>query len=812
MNALRHLVNTSLRARIVAVFLGLLLVVQLAGFTAIRASLSSHAQSELPQRLSVGDRVLQSLLAQRAQKLTEGARLLSADYGFREAIHSNDRDTIVSVLENHGQRIGATQVALYSADLALRASTGEPLDSVDALARRLWITASAPGASADSPPSEIALLAGQPYQFVMAPVRAPVVVGWVLMGFAIDAQLATDMQSLAAAQLTLLSRSGPQEPWRVQLSSLPTRQASDLALTAWAAQPAHPGMTTVSVDNEDIGTHAQWLSGSSASGAGVVALTSLSVDEATQLPHDLQWALLAITLLSCAAFAVGSAFTANRVTRPLQRLAAAADRLGSGDYDTPMGIDSQSDEVGQLAHAFERMRVNVAGQKDEILKLAYWDSLTGLPNRAQFRDALRAAVAAAQDAGPTHASVAVLMLDLDRFKQVNDVLGYRFGDLVLAAVGERLSQHAVRGADLIARIGGDKFAILLHSGDGELAHTVAERIGKAFDVPLTLEEHTIDMGASIGIACWPQHAADADVLLSRAEIAMYATKRHGGGVLLYDPTLDASSSKTLSLLTELRAAISEGQLRLYLQPKLSLDTGKVVGAEALVRWQHPQRGLVPPLQFIPFAEKTGFIRQLTLWVFEEAARHWHMLMGEGLLITLSVNLSTRDLLDPELPQKFQALLTQHDVPAEAFCLEITESAIMDDPQRAQATLERLHAMGFSLSIDDFGTGYSSLAYLKKLPVDELKIDQSFVKNMETDGDDAKIVRSTVELAHNLGLSVVAEGVENEAVWLLLRELGCDQAQGYHMGRPMPANAFSEWSVGWQAGRLPASSNPSLRLH
>jgi diguanylate cyclase (GGDEF)-like protein len=452
-------------------------------------------------------------------------------------------------------------------------------------------------------------------------------------------------------------------------------------------------MTTVSVNHEDIGTHAQWLSGSSAAGAGVVAVTSLSVDEATQLPHDLQWALLAITLLSCAAFAVGSAFTANRVTRPLQRLAAAADRLGSGDYTTPMGIDSQGDEVGQLAHAFERMRVNVADQKDEILKLAYWDALTGLPNRAQFRDALRAAVADAQDAGPAHASVAVLMLDLDRFKQVNDVLGYRFGDLVLAAVGERLSQHAVRGADLIARMGGDKFAILLHSGDGELAHTVAERIGKAFDVPLTLEEHTIDMGASIGIACWPQHAADADVLLSRAEIAMYATKRHGGGVMLYDPTLDASSSKTLSLLTELRAAISEGQLRLYLQPKLSLDTAKVVGAEALVRWQHPQRGLVPPLQFIPFAEKTGFIRQLTLWVFEEAARHWHMLMGEGLLITLSVNLSCQQLRSGSLRGIIAARLAEHHVPAEALEVELTESGMMSDPELAVAELCAVRDLG-----------------------------------------------------------------------------------------------------------------------
>jgi len=806
-----RLINGSLKARIVAVFLGLLLVVQLAGFGAIRASLSNHALNELPQRLSEGDRVLRRLLEQKAQKLSDGARLLASDYGFREAIHTSDTNTIVSALENHGERIGATQVSLYGEDLSLRASSGEPLYGLEPMARRLWAAASESSSPTEAPVSEIALLRGEPYQFVMAPVRAPVVVGWVLMGFPIQAQLIADMQSLASAQLTLLARSNPSQPWSVKLSSLSARQAAELATKPWNAASLQPKLTPVSVAGEQFGTHVQWLSGAPGSGGEVLAVTSLSVDEATQLPHDLQLALLAITLLSCVAFAVGSAFTANRVTRPLQRLAAAADRLGSGDYTTPMSAESRSDEVGQLANAFERMRVNVAGQKDEILKLAYWDSLTGLPNRAQFRDALRAAVAAAQDAGPVHASVAVLMLDLDRFKQVNDVLGYRFGDLVLTAVGERLSQHAVRGADMIARIGGDKFAILLHSGDGELAHTVAERIGRAFDVPLTLEEHTIDMGASIGIACWPQHAADADVLLSRAEIAMYATKRRGGGVLLYDPTLDASSSKTLSLLTELRAAISEGQLRLYLQPKLSLDTGQVVGAEALVRWQHPQRGLVPPLQFIPFAEKTGFIRQLTLWVFEEAARHWRMLMGEGLLIKLSVNLSTRDLLDPELPQKFKALLMQHEVPPESFCLEITESAIMDDPQRAQATLERLHAMGFSLSIDDFGTGYSSLAYLKKLPVDELKIDQSFVKNMETDADDAKIVRSTVELAHNLGLSVVAEGVENEAVWELLRELGCDQAQGYHMGRPMPADAFSEWSVGWQARRLPADSTQAIQL-
>jgi predicted signal transduction protein with EAL and GGDEF domain len=371
----------------------------------------------------------------------------------------------------------------------------------------------------------------------------------------------------------------------------------------------------------------------------------------------------------------------------------------------------------------------------------------------------------------------------------------------------------VRGDDLVARLGGDEFAVLLRNGDADLARSVAERIGAAFDAPLTLEEHTIDMGAGIGMACWPQHASDADTLLSRAEVAMYAAKRRTQGPLMYDASIDASSSQTLSLLTELRRAVEQNELRLFLQPKLLLDNSRVGGAETLVRWIHPSRGLVPPMEFIPFAEQTGFIRTLTIWVFEEAARHWLMLQAQGMSLTLSVNLSTRDLLDPDLPQKFDALLVKHRVPAEAFCLEITESAIMDDPQRALGTLNRLSALGFRLSIDDFGTGYSSLAYLKRLPVDELKIDKSFVMNMVEDLDDAKIVRSTIDLAHNLGLSVVAEGVENSKVWDALRELSCDEAQGYHMGKPMPAPEFSAWSAAWIARHRPRTPGTgAVMLH
>lgn len=823
MNAFARLMQRSLTARIVVLFLGLLLLVQVVGFSAIRASLSNHAHRELPERLDVGDRVLQSLLAQRAQKLSAGARLLAADYGFREAVNSNDTDTVVSVLENHGRRIGATQVALYGTDLTLKATTGERLETLGPLAARLssLSTVQRPGA-VEALTGEIALLSGVPYQFVMVPIKAPVVVGWVLMGFSIGEGLVADMQALATMQVTLLTRQSGTEPWRVHLSSMSNDLAAALAAHAWDRAAAKGGMTSVSVASEEFGVRTSWLSspggvGTRMAGGGVLALTSLSLDEATRIPHDLQVALLAVTALSCALFGVGSAFTARRVIQPLHRLAAAADRLGDGDYTTPIEGVACQDEIGQLAQAFERMRISVSAQKDEILKLAYWDSLTGLPNRAQFRDAVREAITVAQG---RHAmvgalgtpSVAVLMLDLDRFKHVNDVLGYRFGDLLLRRVAERLSQHSVRGGDLVARLSGDKFAILLRTGDRDLAQSVAERIGASFDAPLTLEEHTVDISAGIGMACWPVHASDADMLLSRAEIAMYAAKQRGAGALPYDPALDASSAQTLSLLTEMRQAVSDHQLRLYLQPKLSLATGLVVGAEALVRWQHPQRGLVPPAEFIPFSEQTGFIRVLTMWIFEEAARHWRLLHSEGLLITLSVNLSTRDLLDQDLPQKFSALLVKHQVPAEAFCLEITESAIMDDPQRAQATLDRLSALGFKLSIDDFGTGYSSLAYLKRLPVDELKIDQSFVRSMESDPDDAKIVRSTIDLAHNLGLSVVAEGVENAQVWNMLRELNCDQAQGYHMGKPMPADTFSNWSVGWLAQQRPVDVAAALMLH
>jgi len=796
----------SIGARIIALFLGLLLAVQLAGWSALHASLVDHARSELPTRLAEGERLLQTLLDRKAQGLTDGARLLAADYGFRAALGSDDTETIVSVLANHGARIGATQASLLATDFRLRATTAAHPDELEAVIARLAAQAASAG-RADA----IALIGGRPFQAVLVPVKAPLLVGWVMMAFPLDAQLAADMRSLSGLDLTLLVRPSAAGAWTPRLTSLNAAQAAGLADETWPATGAHAGMRPVLVRDDELGVRALPLlggPGNSTPGAGVLALLSISVDDAVRLPRDLQLALVAINLVGLAVFVLGSILTARRVTTPLRGLAEAAERLGAGDYATPMQGLRRDDEIGALSHSFERMRVNIAGNQAQILKLAYEDSLTGLPNRARLRETVDEAVARAAPG----AGMALILLNLDRFKHVNDVLGYRLGDLLLQQVARRLAGEVVREGDLVARLGGDEFGILLREGSPPVALAVARRAAKALEAPFELEEHRVDIGAGIGIACWPAHAESGDTLLVRAELATMEAKRQGDGPLLYDPAIDASSAQTLTLMTELRHAVENGELRLFLQPKLALDDRRVIGAEALVRWQHPQRGLVPPAQFIPFAEQTGFIRVLTMWIFEEAARHWRTLDEQGLAVALSVNLSTRDLMDQELPRKFEALLAKHGAPAGAFCLEITESAIMDDPQRALVTLEALNAMGLRLSIDDFGTGYSSLAYLKRLPVDELKIDQSFVRHMQTDPDDAMIVRSTIDLAHNLGIVVVAEGVENGEVWDMLRELRCDLAQGFHMGRPMPVDEFARWTSGWRVGAVPVEAEASRLLH
>jgi diguanylate cyclase (GGDEF)-like protein len=417
------------------------------------------------------------------------------------------------------------------------------------------------------------------------------------------------------------------------------------------------------------------------------------------------------------------------------------------------------------------------------------DPLTALPNRSLFRDRAHQAILASARHGH---HTALLLIDLDRFKEINDTLGHHSGDLLLREVGPRL-HRVLRESDTVARFGGDEFGILLtHVSGPAAAEEVARAVHRALEEPFAIQGLTLDVEASIGIALHPMHASDFEELMQRADVAMYRAKGKRSGYEVYVPSEDESDATKLKLASELRQAPLRNELVMHYQPKADLRTGRIVGAEALMRWRHPRHGIMMPDRFIPLAERSGLIRSLTLFAARTAlaqARTWR---EAGIELTVSVNLSTRDLIDVSLPEEIAELLAEARVPPHLLELEITESVIMADPMRARGVVARLREMGVKVAIDDFGSGYSSLGYLKRLPVNDLKIDKSFVINMMEDQGDAVIVQSTIDLAHNLGLTVIAEGVESDETWRRLRALGCDVAQGWLIGRPLPAADFATW--------------------
>jgi diguanylate cyclase (GGDEF)-like protein len=425
------------------------------------------------------------------------------------------------------------------------------------------------------------------------------------------------------------------------------------------------------------------------------------------------------------------------------------------------------------------------------------DALTELPNRLLFHDRVHQAILASTRAGNR---TAVILLDVDRFKEVNDAVGHHMGDLLLHELGNRL-KDTLRRSDSVARLGGDEFAVLLPDIEGEMdALAAAEKIRGALVAPITVRDLNLEVEASAGIAVYPDHGPDPETLLQHADVAMYNAKRGQTGCELYAETRHEFSPSRLRLVQELRSGISAGQIEVFYQPKIRLSDNTVLGVEALARWNHPERGQITPNNFIPLAEHTGLIRPLTLSVLETAIDQCAAWRSRGLELGMAVNLSPRNLIDHELPHQIGALLDDRDVPTTALELELTEDTIMADPKRAREILARLDAMGIWLAIDDFGTGYSSLAYLKQLPVTTLKVDRSFVSTMGMNEDDAVIVRSTIALGRNLGLRVVAEGVETEDVMDDLRELGCEQVQGYYVSRPVPAPVFEDWLLDREVSR------------
>jgi diguanylate cyclase (GGDEF)-like protein len=534
-------------------------------------------------------------------------------------------------------------------------------------------------------------------------------------------------------------------------------------------------------------------------GAGGLVLSSLSAAvpadasplTAGQLPAILAAAATYFMISNTMAVAASALFTNSSIVSTL-RSDFVFHALTTGVFLclAPIIVVTADYDLTLLALFFLPLLAIYKGGRDAMANehRALHDGLTNLPNRTCFANRVEQEIARTRRGS----LVAVLLLDLDHFKEINDTLGHHHGDLLLQQVGPRL-QAGLRTGDRVARMGGDEFAVLLPNiADVEDAQQLGDKLLEMLHEPFEVDGLTLDVSASVGVACWPEHGPDVETLLQRADVAMFLAKESRGGCEVYAPERDHYSPKRLILAGEMRRAIDADQFALFFQPVVEIEKDRIVGAEALARWIHPERGVVQPTEFIPIAEQTGLIRPLTIKLLDRALEQVLVWRDMGHELTVSVNISPRHLLDQQLPDDVVRLLEQHGASPRSLKFEITESTIMADPKRVEKVLSRLHAMGVKLAIDDFGTGYSSLSYLKRLPVSEVKIDRSFVMQMPTSVDDALIVRSTIELARNLALRVTAEGVETRGVWDELAGLGCHHAQGYYLSRPLPEEDFKRW--------------------
>lgn len=761
----------SLRGRM-ALFFSLLLALVLGAFFYLTTTANERIfTQQASHELESGERVFHRLLELNQRQLLQSARVLAADFGFRAALASGDRATILSALQNQGNRINAELVVMSNTEGHVLAANmqdgwgagGYPFAS---LLKKAQVEGFAQG---------VELVGSRAYALVLVPVKAPLTIGWVTMGLQLDNDQAAELKSLSGLEVSFVAKG---EGWRSIGSTMASAElAGQLGMLAYPDTPQ-----TVMVDGRVYQSRLMPLNAEG--GRPLFALLQKPLGEILTPFYRLQQFMLILALVSLLLAVIGSALLARLISSPLSLLVAAATRIRDGNYREAIPLP-ETRELGQLADALSHMQSAIFTREQEILALAYRDTLTGLVNRAGFVRELELQMFSELD------ELTIVVLDIDRFQLLNDTLGHDTGDLVIRRVAQSLQRLAFEHGAVVARLGGDEFALSLPHGR-HACQDMLDAVQAVFEQQMEVGERSVDVRASLGLASYPEHAISAMDLLRCADEAMYAAKRNKSTVATYDAAKRQFREEHLSLLGDLRLAVEEGQLMLYLQPKVPLSGHGACEAEALLRWQHPLRGFVPPFDFIPYAEQTGFIRELTRWVLAQGCKEAALLRDAGMPTRVSFNLATRDLLDASLPEYVSHCMHEAGLPAELVCLEITESGVMEDPNRAMDTLFHLRELGLALAIDDYGTGYSSLAYIKQLPVSELKIDRTFVNGICDSEADATIVRSTVELAHSMGFTVVAEGVETEQIANKLRELGCDFAQGYWYAKPMPLQDYLAW--------------------
>ncbi|OPA92834.1 hypothetical protein BFW87_17055 [Pseudomonas fluorescens] len=767
----RHTFQT----RIAGVLALLLLVVVGATYFAVKAATTRAVENQAQVQLNTGSQVFERLLDLRGRRLQYGLDWLTVDGPFKHAVIEGQEAPILAALRRHGTGLRASEVFVLDLQGNVMVSTlpvlkqGQAFPYGEALrqARRSGLQ------------MLIVAMDGQPYLLVQDDVLDPQPIARVVMGFPMDALFASELRSMSNLDVSFLS---VQDGNAGQLFT--TQPDSYRAGIISILRDAHlnPEAQITRFYGQRVLSQVLPLA-NTGDGNEVRVLLQSPLDHALESFAPLDRQFLGIALAVLVVSLAGALFLARRVSRPLNALVDAAQRIGDGDYRTPVRVRSH-DEFGLLARAFNAMQSGIAVRERQLAHNALHDPLTGLPNRALALERLGSAISARRP-------VVLLYVGIENYRVINEGFGPQGVEEMLREASRCLTM-SLTASDTAARIAGSEFLLLLENTEIDRAVARADRLYGLLTEPQRIGNDEVRHEVSIGIAAYPIDGQQVEELISRAAIARHDAATLPGHLQIYQQDRDLVHQRQITLIRDLRRAVVEGELFLCYQPKLDLRDGCVRQAEALLRWQHPTLGQVSPSEFIPLAERTGSIGGLTLWVIDEAIRQIGDWSQRGLHIQLSVNISVDDLADDDLAIRVTALLMQYKVPAEQLIFEITESAIMHNPQQALNVLEQLRGCGISLSVDDFGTGYSSLAQLQRLPVQEVKIDQSFIRNLDSTSGDGVIVRSTIEMSHNLGLKVVAEGVEFEPSLKLLKQWKCDTAQGNLISRPLNAMAFEMW--------------------
>jgi diguanylate cyclase (GGDEF)-like protein len=763
------------RHRILLLAVALVVMTQLVVLFPVFDLIKRDAAAQADRTVGLAGVLFDEYMHNREEQLLTNVNLLVSDFPFKQAVTTGDEETIRSVLRNHASRVGASVAALLDLDGTVKVSAAADERLVQAFPNVPFDSLE------DGTRHRVIGVGGAGYQTVAVPLRAPDLRAWVMFGFPIDDALATDLKDLTGLDVSFVYVSGV----------APRFLSSTLSDGARADALVDLDPELIDAQRTGVGATARvsLMRPFDAETKDVYVTMQLSESAAAASYRRARNFLFAITGFSLLLAISGSFWLAKTVTRPVHDLAEAARRMREGVYNEPINIRT-NDEFGELAGSFNAMQQAIADRERRIVHQAHHDTLSGLPNREFVVDLLREAM-------ERHKSLAVVSLGLDRIAGIVSSLGHRAGDEVV-----KLAAAALRGrlgeTEILGHLSAHEFVVGLPGRDAREAVEWIEFQADALRAGLRVSNANISLQVTGGVACYPEHSEDAAELCRRASSARSQAYARHETASIYRLGQDDRALQQMRIVGDFPRALRDNELRLYVQPKLDLTSGEIYGAEALVRWQHPELGLLFPDAFIPAVEQAGSIAHLTRWVLREATARCAAWRNQGVMLSMAVNISVEDLTDEYLPYFLLELTQKHQIAPHTLTLEVTESAIMHNVQKSLAVVNCIHEIGFRLAIDDFGTGHSALSQLKRLPVDELKIDKSFVTRSDDAKDDA-ILRATIGLAHELDLTVVAEGVEDDAAIARLKALGCEHAQGFGIGKPMPQEQFLAWLAQRRSG-------------